>query len=479
MDKSDNFDDGLSPETETSKSTALGPRDQFLKIFKIAVPHFVIYLALMCYLLTAAYIFHRLEDDDDRLKQINKLKEIQAVYARIAHEIEVECGPGNRAKIYKSLSKLSSFMEKRPFELSPDQQPDVEMLLPPRWNKMSSLLFALSILTTTGYPYANPTTTVGQCVAIVYGLFGIPLMVLAAVDIGRFLSDIVIWGYSKFENASFVSRLFKTSKKPSIGNCKKKSFRSWRGKRMSNGGLKHLEEAEKLTPSADSVRYKKLKTRPKNAQEKPKKRLPLSVNASILLLFCMLGGVVYAAGHNDKNFIEGFFVTFNLVANLTMGEVPNDFTNLLTVIYITLFVVFGVAVLSMSADLAAGELKWVFLKIHYFGRKINWKRRDAKKAEMEVEVKELLKIISQIRAKYPEKSQITHVDILQYMHELSIRDKEYYMKQHRRDTIAFMPQSIEALKFADDMDMDDASHRSVQAPIPFLDSETSSLLDLL
>lgn len=31
----------------------------------------------------------------------------------------------------------------------------------------------------------------------------------------------------------------------------------------------------------------------------------------------------------------------------------------------------------------------------------------------------------------------------------------------RRDTIAFMPQSIEALKFADEMDMDETSHRSV------------------
>lgn len=59
------------------------------------------------------------------------------------------------------------------------------------------------------------------------------------------------------------------------------------------------------------------------------------------------------------------------------------------------------------------------------------------------------------------------------------QDQEYYLKQHRRDTIAFMPQSIEALKFADDMDLDDASHRSVPLPIPYLDSESSSLLGLL
>jgi hypothetical protein len=39
----------------------------------------------------------------------------------------------------------------------------------------------------------------------------------------------------------------------------------------------------------------------------------------------------------------------------------------------------GLAVLSMCADLAASELKWLFIKIHYFGRRIKWKkRRDTK-----------------------------------------------------------------------------------------------------
>ena len=140
-------------------------------------------------------------------------------------------------------------------------------------------------------------------------------------------------------------------------------------KRLSNGGIKQTEEIESLTPSSDnSPKSQNSKnSHSSEPQEKPKKRLPLSVNASFLLLFCMLGGVVYvASGDKNKDFIEGFFVTFNLVANLTMGEVPNDFTNVLTVIYITLFVVFGVAVLSMSADLAAGELKWVFLKVTFF-----------------------------------------------------------------------------------------------------------------
>lgn len=70
-------------------------------------------------------------------------------------------------------------------------------------------------MTTTGYTEANPETSFGQCVVMIYGMIGIPLMVLAAVDIGkhvikmdllyvniisgRFLSDVVIFVYSKLD----------------------------------------------------------------------------------------------------------------------------------------------------------------------------------------------------------------------------------------------------------------------------------------
>ncbi|CAK5067315.1 unnamed protein product [Meloidogyne enterolobii] len=62
---------------------------------------------------------------------------------------------------------------------------------------MSSTLYALSILTTTGYASATPMTPFGQWLSIGYGLLGIPLTVLAAVDIGRFLSDVVLAIYDR------------------------------------------------------------------------------------------------------------------------------------------------------------------------------------------------------------------------------------------------------------------------------------------
>lgn len=59
-------------------------------------------------------------------------------------------------------------------------------------------------------------------------------------------------------------------------------------------------------------------------------------------------------------------------------------------------------------------------------------------------------------------------------------DSQYYITQHRRDTIAFMPRSIEALKFADDMDNDDVSQKqSVVVVLPDIDSERTSLLEMM
>uniref|UniRef100_A0A8R1E4A9 Potassium channel domain-containing protein n=1 Tax=Caenorhabditis japonica TaxID=281687 RepID=A0A8R1E4A9_CAEJA len=190
-----------------------------------------------------------------------------------------------------------------------------------------------------------------------------------------------------------------------------------------------------------------------DSDDVPEKRLPLVINASILLIFCMLGGVLYIAAGGRATFIESFFLTFNLVANLTMSEMPNELNHILTIVYIFVFVTCGVAVLSMSAELAALELKELFMKIHYFGRRINFKRRHSKKEQMDVQVKELLKIIEEIRKKYPEKEKITTMDILNYMHESTADPK----LNERRDTIAFMPQTMEVIKFADEQDLEERS----------------------
>lgn len=79
----------------------------------------------------------------------------------------------------------------------------------------------------------------------------------------------------------------------------------------------------------------------------------------------------------------------------------------------------------------------------------------------EVELKELLKIIDEIRRRYPQKHKITRQDILDYIQsQISSPSKDPFgfgFWRGRRDTIAFMPEGIDILKFADADDGDEQS----------------------
>ncbi|KAL3125084.1 hypothetical protein niasHT_000356 [Heterodera trifolii] len=345
-------------EEETEEGKEQRKRQRMQRMCRIALPHICLYVLLCLYLLAGAWAFACIEHNAERAEQAKKLERIVELYEQISSEAGSACAvrPDDRfrAGIYASLARISQFFEGKQFRLLPtvtnDEQTSPEELqqlldevLPPRWSPMSSVLYALSILTTTGYGPTTPLTPLG-----------IPLTVLAAVDIGRFLSDVVLISYDKFLRTAksvlaFCGVRCRTGKV--ISHVETKALQSLNRLQQKKpmvalaiskkkGRQKHRDEdggGGRNDGGADKMQKEKGKTEPKG-----KRRLPLSVNAAILLLFCMLGGVVYiAAAGSDHNFIEGFFVTFNLVANLTMSEMPTDISRLMTLIYIFVFVTFG------------------------------------------------------------------------------------------------------------------------------------------
>nr|CAD2140550.1 unnamed protein product [Meloidogyne enterolobii] len=389
-----------NPLVENSKEK--DESDRMKQLCKIALPHICLYVILCLYLLVGAWAFARIEHRAERLEQSKRLLQISNIYEQITSSINEECSssfiqnPENSQKqfnskllregIYSSLSRLSQFFEGPQFRLSASEEPVLDKILPPRWDPMSSTLYALSILTTTGYASATPMTPFGQWLSIGYGLLGIPLTVLAAVDIGRFLSDVVLAIYDRIlRTFRRLRKLCCRIRRRRTGPVTLQNIETNLAFNTSQPSLANRRRHKQLVVNALPNKNKqKSKNNESQKNEETKRRLPLSVNAAILLLFCMLGGWVYmTADGSGHNFIEGFFVTFNLVANLTMSEMPTHISYLMTLIYIFVFVFFGLAVLSMCADLAASELKWMFLKIHYFGRKINWAKRRANKRKQQ------------------------------------------------------------------------------------------------
>uniref|UniRef100_A0A914YK84 Potassium channel domain-containing protein n=1 Tax=Panagrolaimus superbus TaxID=310955 RepID=A0A914YK84_9BILA len=74
---------------------------------------------------------------------------------------------------------------------------DNEAGLTTKWTFASAVLYALTVITSTGFDHLTPTTNAGRIFTVFFGLLGIPLMFITAADIGKFLSEIVITFYGK------------------------------------------------------------------------------------------------------------------------------------------------------------------------------------------------------------------------------------------------------------------------------------------
>ncbi|KAJ1351600.1 hypothetical protein KIN20_007682 [Parelaphostrongylus tenuis] len=253
----------------------------------MALPHVGLYLSLFIYLVIGALLFYWLEHEADEKIQSSKLERIKHDYRMIDESLKEMAPPSayntHRERIFEHVAELSSLHEGRPFNLVRGVPSDES--LPPRWSRSSAVLYALSILTTTGYSYAEPVTPFGQFLAIVYGLLGIPLMVLAAVDIGRFLSHIVLELYAKYQVmvSSLSCRRKITATTTTAVQRVKKSWRSASVEADEKGSQdeEDVEDTEKV-------------------KQPVAKRLPLSINAGILLVFCMMGGVTYIAAGSEE-----------------------------------------------------------------------------------------------------------------------------------------------------------------------------------
>ncbi|KAI6241587.1 TWiK family of potassium channels protein 7 [Aphelenchoides fujianensis] len=66
------------------------------------------------------------------------------------------------------------------------------------WTMTTAIFFTTTLLTTIGYGNQAPVTTHGRLICIVYALFGVPLILITVADIGKFLSENIIWLYTLY-----------------------------------------------------------------------------------------------------------------------------------------------------------------------------------------------------------------------------------------------------------------------------------------
>uniref|UniRef100_A0A914Y2A0 Potassium channel domain-containing protein n=1 Tax=Panagrolaimus superbus TaxID=310955 RepID=A0A914Y2A0_9BILA len=66
------------------------------------------------------------------------------------------------------------------------------------WTFSTAIFFAVTTLTTIGYGNPVPITRAGRLACILFSLFGIPLTLVTIADLGKFLSEHLIWLYGNY-----------------------------------------------------------------------------------------------------------------------------------------------------------------------------------------------------------------------------------------------------------------------------------------
>ncbi|VDN55130.1 unnamed protein product [Dracunculus medinensis] len=75
------------------------------------------------------------------------------------------------------------------------------------WTLTTALFFTTTLLTTIGYGNLVPVTVNGRMFCIAYALFGVPLILITVADIGKFLSENIVWLYTRLVCIPFSTYL--------------------------------------------------------------------------------------------------------------------------------------------------------------------------------------------------------------------------------------------------------------------------------
>ncbi|VDK87205.1 unnamed protein product [Litomosoides sigmodontis] len=265
------------------------------------------------------------------------------------------------------------------------------------WTFTTALFFTATLLTTIGplnkfealisfsplppftHPFAGygnlvPVTFHGRMFCIVYALFGVPLILLTIADIGKFLSENIVWLYAKYTKAK---------------KCKEKRTTVCMTSAVV-GEINANAKDELLRCGLEQYIS-----------------IPILLIVGVLLGYITVGAVLLALWE-QWDFFSGFYFSFITVTTVSRALRKVGFGDIVPAkreyfLFDLFYIVVGLALTTMCIDLVGIQY---IRKIHYFGRAI----KDARYALVNVggrmvHVPDLMRYASVLHQKYGHKRQ--------------------------------------------------------------------------
>ncbi|MCP9263009.1 TWiK family of potassium channels protein 7 [Dirofilaria immitis] len=141
--------------------------------------HCLLLLFIIAYAFCGGLIFHKLESDASKFYRNEKITKTNLCVAQI-------------------LRKMEKYSDEGVKHIENCWKDNIDALV--EWNYVTSTLYGFGIMTTLGYNRIAPITTAGRMFSIIYGIFGIPITMIALSVTGRKLNAFVIKWKQKLAN---------------------------------------------------------------------------------------------------------------------------------------------------------------------------------------------------------------------------------------------------------------------------------------
>ncbi|ETN79305.1 Ion channel [Necator americanus] len=174
------------------------------KYARIVLPHVGLILLSLLYVVGGAVAFYHMERPNEMAVRESAIKRFNQHKERMLDELWTLVESGAPADLIEERANLYVENSTRILFEAFDTHFISAALLKPggedeaySWTFITALFFTATLLTTIGYGNLVPVTWHGRMFCIAYALLGVPLILITVADIGKFLSENIIWLYSR------------------------------------------------------------------------------------------------------------------------------------------------------------------------------------------------------------------------------------------------------------------------------------------
>lgn len=390
-DIDDESDDESKDEDEEEEETGIR------KFAKLVLPHVALVLLTCTYTVIGALIFYSVEQPHE---QMMKEQQLKLIYTRQNEFVDdlIRLAAGNETKRYewetlaeRHMHNMSDqlFVAFEKYFLTSNEVK--KNAATETWTFSSSIFFAVTVVTTIGYGNPVPVTNIGRIWCILFSLLGIPLTLVTIADLGKFLSEHLVWLYGNYLKLKYLilSRHRKERREHVCEHC-------------HSHGMGHDMNIEE-------------------------KRIPALLVLTILIVYTAFGGVLMSK-LEPWSFFTSFYWSFITMTTVGFGDLMPRRDGYMYIIL--LYIILGLAITTMCIDLVGVQY---IRKIHYFGRKI----QDARSALAVVGGKVVL--VSELYANLMQKR-------ARNMSREAFIVENLYVSKH---IIPFIPTDIRCIRYID------------------------------